>query len=748
MDSRRQFAGTCMFAWDCMKANGTHLGTCIDRFYFGSCCLIVDRPFVPNPDETIENEIPPLIGAGNFDLKPRPDGLGLIKTSTTSTSTTSTPETIPTSPSTWIQDGASTWPPTSLDSASETTTSPSADDASTSDCGDECEDGGGDGEGLITFTMVHPTTRSPATFLPPTTTSYGPLFTWMSVVGVTDPPQKETTILPATWIPTTPASFTATPKKEGSSTSTPTTMGVIAPATSPPPSRRPGLDIVTTTTVRTTPTTTTTTPQTSPTTTTTTTATPKTSPTTTTTATTTTTTTPRAPPPPTTTTSTTTPRTSPPPITTTTTTTTPSTRPHPHPHPHPPTPTPTTTTTTTTTRAPSTTLTTPTTTTPTKTTSTTTPSTSSSSSTTTTPLPTSAPSTTEQHSTKPSTTPKTTAEPTTTHSFESKTTTPLPTSETPTSTTTINSTDPTTTTIPPPSTTTIDPTDFKQAMHPLRGVLYLLVASSQTRNACAILSQPSARLVCGRQFYPQGRIVGGNRADYGEWPWQVSLRQWRTATFLHKCGAALLNENWAITAAHCVEGVPPDDLLLRLGEYDLATEEESHGYAEKKVQIIATHPNFDHRTFEYDLALLRFLDPVRFQPNIIPICLPEDDNEYLGQYGYVTGWGRLYEDGPLPSVMQEVAVPVINNSVCEQMYQKAGYSEHIPHIFLCAGYGKGGLDSCEGDSGGPLVLKRPDGRWLLAGIISWGIGCAEPNQPGVYTRISEFREWINKIIVF
>ena len=89
--------------------------------------------------------------------------------------------------------------------------------------------------------------------------------------------------------------------------------------------------------------------------------------------------------------------------------------------------------------------------------------------------------------------------------------------------------------------------------------------------------------------------------------------------------------------------VPPDDLLLRLGEYDLATEEESHGYAEKKVQIIATHPNFDHRTFEYDLALLRFLDPVRFQPNIIPICLPEDDNEYLGQYGYVTGWGRLYE---------------------------------------------------------------------------------------------------------
>lgn len=126
-------------------------------------------------------------------------------------------------------------------------------------------------------------------------------------------------------------------------------------------------------------------------------------------------------------------------------------------------------------------------------------------------------------------------------------------------------------------------------------------------------------------MFPEPRIVGGAKASFGRWPWQISLRQWRTSTYLHKCGSALLNENWAISAAHCVvslhldyrlklfykiflsfkDNVPPSDLLLRLGEYDLSIEEEPYGYQERRVQIVASHPQFDPRTFEYDLALLR-----------------------------------------------------------------------------------------------------------------------------------------------
>ncbi|KAK5647140.1 hypothetical protein RI129_002032 [Pyrocoelia pectoralis] len=254
--------------------------------------------------------------------------------------------------------------------------------------------------------------------------------------------------------------------------------------------------------------------------------------------------------------------------------------------------------------------------------------------------------------------------------------------------------------------------------------------------------------VCGRRMYPEARIVGGERSTFGKWPWQISLRQWRTSTYLHKCGAALLNENWAITAAHCVDNVPPSDLLLRLGEHDLSTDSEPYIHQERRVQIVAAHPQFDPRTFEYDLALLRFYEPVQFQPNIIPVCVPTTDENFVSRTAYVTGWGRLYEDGPLPSVLQQVAVPVINNTICESMYRSAGYIEHIPHIFICAGWRKGGFDSCEGDSGGPMVIQREDNRFLLAGVISWGIGCAEPNQPGVYTRISEFRDWINQILQF
>ncbi|KAH9502045.1 Suppressor of tumorigenicity 14 protein [Dermatophagoides farinae] len=272
--------------------------------------------------------------------------------------------------------------------------------------------------------------------------------------------------------------------------------------------------------------------------------------------------------------------------------------------------------------------------------------------------------------------------------------------------------------------------------------------ASTTTTKRPMSSSEMLPFICGRrQISPKGRIVGGTQSAYGEWPWMVSLRQWKKNAFLHKCGAALLNEYWVITAAHCVENVSPTDLLLRLGEYDISTDTEPHSHIERRIQIIAPHPKFDPRTFEYDLALLRFYEPIRFQKNIIPICLPEHNETYVGRWATVTGWGRLHEDGPLPNVIQHVDVPIITNKDCESMYRRAGYIEDIPNIFVCAGLAKGTKDSCEGDSGGPLVIED-QGRWSLVGVISWGIGCALPNQPGVYTRITAFSRWINQIIAF
>lgn len=96
----------------------------------------------------------------------------------------------------------------------------------------------------------------------------------------------------------------------------------------------------------------------------------------------------------------------------------------------------------------------------------------------------------------------------------------------------------------------------------------------------------------------------------------------------------------------------------------------------------------------------------------------------------------------------QVSVPIVSNDRCKNMFLRAGRHEFIPEIFLCAGHENGGQDSCQGDSGGPLQVRGKDGRYFLAGIISWGIGCAEANLPGVCTRVSKFVPWILKNVTW
>eukprot|EP00095_Tigriopus_kingsejongensis_P011670 maker-scaffold59_size442576-snap-gene-2.11 protein:Tk11670 transcript:maker-scaffold59_size442576-snap-gene-2.11-mRNA-1 annotation:"hypothetical protein KGM_20486" len=248
--------------------------------------------------------------------------------------------------------------------------------------------------------------------------------------------------------------------------------------------------------------------------------------------------------------------------------------------------------------------------------------------------------------------------------------------------------------------------------------------------------------ICGRRFIRQGRIVGGGVSSYGEWPWQVSLRQYKNGEFRHKCGSALLTHTWVITAAHCVKDISPSNLLVRIGEYNVLDSSEAHGHLNRRITRVITHVNFDKFSYEYDIALLKMVNRVEFQPNIIPICLPDPDQDLVGRTATVTGWGRRSEYGNISPVLREVHLPIISNSKCMNLYRRSGQNEWIPRIFVCAGTANGGEDSCEGDSGGPLAIKGRNGRYELAGVISWGIGCGDRNRPGVYTRISEFKDWI------
>nr|AAM50272.1 LD44584p [Drosophila melanogaster] len=256
----------------------------------------------------------------------------------------------------------------------------------------------------------------------------------------------------------------------------------------------------------------------------------------------------------------------------------------------------------------------------------------------------------------------------------------------------------------------------------------------------------AARSECGVPTLarPETRIVGGKSAAFGRWPWQVSVR--RTSFFgfssTHRCGGALINENWIATAGHCVDDLLISQIRIRVGEYDFSHVQEQLPYIERGVAKKVVHPKYSFLTYEYDLALVKLEQPLEFAPHVSPICLPETDSLLIGMNATVTGWGRLSEGGTLPSVLQEVSVPIVSNDNCKSMFMRAGRQEFIPDIFLCAGYETGGQDSCQGDSGGPLQAKSQDGRFFLAGIISWGIGCAEANLPGVCTRISKFTPWI------
>ncbi|XP_066247121.1 serine proteinase stubble isoform X1 [Euwallacea similis] len=246
----------------------------------------------------------------------------------------------------------------------------------------------------------------------------------------------------------------------------------------------------------------------------------------------------------------------------------------------------------------------------------------------------------------------------------------------------------------------------------------------------------------------QTRIVGGKNAPFGRWPWQVSVR--RTSFFgfssTHRCGGAILNENWIATAGHCVDDLLTSQIRIRVGEHDFSNAEEELPYSERSVARKIVHPKYNFFTYEYDLALVQLDKPIQFAAHIRPICLPATGDLLIGENATVTGWGRLSEGGTLPSILQEVQVPIVSNDRCKSMFLKAGRQEVIPEIFLCAGHEGGGQDSCQGDSGGPLQVKGRDGRYFLAGIISWGIGCAEANLPGVCTRISKFVPWILKYV--
>ncbi|GLV42088.1 uncharacterized protein CBL_04953 [Carabus blaptoides fortunei] len=228
------------------------------------------------------------------------------------------------------------------------------------------------------------------------------------------------------------------------------------------------------------------------------------------------------------------------------------------------------------------------------------------------------------------------------------------------------------------------------------------------------------------------RIVGGNIVtDPGQFPYQVSLK---LANYQngHICGGSIIDSRHVVTAAHCVLNQKRKELNIWAGGNTLFNNGSFH-----TVQHIFIHENYQEDTNKNDIAIIRVAN--KFIESSV-IKRVKINNNIISDYTKcnISGWGLLSENGASTNDMRYASIMTLNHTICKTQYLGV---VNITDNMLCAGLIDGTKDTCQGDSGGPLICNN-----RLAGIVSFGVGCAQATFPGVYTKVSAYTTWIQKQI--
>ncbi|XP_048513315.1 uncharacterized protein LOC105690556 isoform X5 [Athalia rosae] len=241
------------------------------------------------------------------------------------------------------------------------------------------------------------------------------------------------------------------------------------------------------------------------------------------------------------------------------------------------------------------------------------------------------------------------------------------------------------------------------------------------------------------------RVVHGSVAPRGAYPWQASLRVRGHSRSSHWCGAVVISPLYVLTAAHCLEGYNKGMYFVRVGDYN--TEIDDGTEVEVNIEDYYIHEDFRKgQRMNNDIALVKLKGRgIPLGRNVMPICLPPENIEYLpGLNCTISGWGSIESGKSVQSnVLRYGWVPILDQSLCqaEYVYGEGAISDGM----VCAGYLNEGVDSCDGDSGGPLACYH-NNAFTLYGLTSWGKHCGEANKPGVYVRIGHYRRWIDQKI--